>query len=251
MKTGEKGMTTDLVKPGENPFLDYGNAATQRAIVGKLLKFQKGDYIAGMDSEEVPEGTRLVAVMDSLLVGHQKWQDSKPVEQRMGLVVEGYQPERRVALGDIDQSRWEVDDDDKPKDPWQFTNQLLMIDPELDQIYTFSTSSKGGISAIGELSKAYGKQVRQRPDELPVIALGVGSYLHSDRKLGRIKYPTFEIVSWVDKAPFLTQLDKSASGDGSKGDGNAAPPKTVAKPATPASKVKAAPDKTTTRTPQF
>jgi hypothetical protein len=202
----------------------------------------------------VAESTQLVAIMDTLLVGYQKWEDSKPIEQRMGLVAEAYQPERRAALGDTDPAAWETDDSGKPKDPWQFTNMVAMIDPELSQIYTFVTSSKGGISAIGELAKSYGKLVRQRPNELPLIELGVGSYLHSDRKLGRIKYPTFKIVSWVDKAPFVAQLDKG--GDDSNGDsgGNADGNVAKSKPAAVAARSAAAPAKpvqTATRTPQF
>jgi hypothetical protein len=63
-------------------------------------------------------------------------------------------------------------------------------------IFTFVASSKGGLGGIGELCKEYGKTMRQRPDQYPVIELDIGSYQHRDRSLGRIKFPIFRIVDW-------------------------------------------------------
>ncbi len=41
--------------------------------------------------------------------------------------------------------------------------------------------------------------MRQHPDEWPIVELGVGSYAHSNKAYGRIKFPTFEIVGWAPK----------------------------------------------------
>ena len=41
-------MTNDIQKPG-NPWLDYGNAAAARSFFGTLLKFSKGEFLAGME----------------------------------------------------------------------------------------------------------------------------------------------------------------------------------------------------------
>jgi hypothetical protein len=79
-----------------------------------------------------------------------------------------------------------VDEQGRERDPWQFSNYLILKTPGEkgdDALFTFTTSSRGGLNAIGELCKAYGKAMRQRPDELPVIALGVGSYQHSNKAL--------------------------------------------------------------------
>jgi hypothetical protein len=78
------------------------------------------------------------------------------------------------------------------------------------QLYTFTASSKGGIGALGTLSKAYGQQMRQRPGQYPVISLGVSSYQHPNRTLGRIKYPVFEVKDWVSTKPFTELLSKQA-----------------------------------------
>jgi hypothetical protein len=193
-------MSTEIEKPGSNVFLAYGNAATTRSIVGKLLKFSKGDFLAGMEDEEVKLGTRFIAHMSSLCVGWIRWEDNKPTEQRMGLVAEGYQPHKRKELGDLDEGQWERDDEGQPRDPWQFSNHLILIARDGGDLYTFTTSSRGGLSAIGELCKSYGKQIRQRPDQHPVIELDVGSYQHSNRSYGRIKFPVFTVVDWASKA---------------------------------------------------
>ena len=204
-----QGAGTTVAKSESNAFLAYGNAATTRSIIGTLLKFTKGDYIAGSDAEEIPLGTQFVANMDMLSVGWLKWEGAKPIEPCMGLVAEAFEPPRRRELGDLDESEWETDDNGARKDPWQFTNYLLMFEKASGEIYTFTTSSKGGLSAIGQLSKTYGKEIRQRPDSYPVIELGVSSYLHRDRKLGRIKVPTFKIVGGVDKKDYQAPTDDS------------------------------------------
>jgi hypothetical protein len=75
-----------------------------------------------------------------------------------------------------------------------------------DSLFTFTTSSRGGLNAIGELCKAYGKAMRQRPDEFPIVALKVGSYQHSNKAYGRIKFPILEVVGWAAKSDFAQAL---------------------------------------------
>ena len=134
----------------------------------------------------------------------------------MGLVAEGYVPPKRSELGDTDESQWETDDRGEPRDPWQLSNYLVLINPDdVKDQYTFTTTSKGGIGAIGELCKVFGRHMREAPDEDPVIALGVGSYQHRDKQYGRIKFPILEVVDWVDKAPFEAALETGGPDGGS------------------------------------
>lgn len=189
-----------------NYFESYGNTASQTTIVGQLLKFSKGDWLVGQDGREVKPGTKFVAVMDQLSVGWVKWEDSKPVEQLMGLICEGFVPLKRKDLGDNDETEWDVNMDGRPSDPWQFTNNLVLRDAGLselsdDHMYTFATSSRGGISAIGEICKAYGKEMRKQPDMYPVIELAVDSYNHPNKAYGRIKTPVLKVVGWEPKEP--------------------------------------------------
>ena len=187
-------------------FEEYGNAASMRNIVGQLLKFSKGDWLVGQDNEELDPKTHLVACMDEMQIGWVKWVDGKPEENIMGRIIDGYQPKKRKELGDTDESEWEVDNDGKPRDPWQFNNLIIMRPPGLDAIeeedlYTFVTSSRGGINAVGELCKAYGKQMRLRPNDYPIIELGVNSYNHPNKEYGRIKIPLLTVVGWELKTP--------------------------------------------------
>lgn len=222
---------TAVAAPGANHFQAYGDQASQRSIVGKLLKFSKGDFLCGENDEEVDEGTRFVANMDELMVGWIRWSDSKPTDQIMGRVAEGYQPPRRNELGDDDKSRWEVDEQGRERDPWQFSNYLILKAEEGDELFTFTTSSRGGLNAIGELCKAYGKAMRQKPDEYPIIALGVGSYQHSNKAYGRIKFPIFEIVGWAAKTDFAEALAAEGGGEETADDATKAAPAAASKKA--------------------
>jgi hypothetical protein len=132
-----KRQSTDLATDQSDLFEAYGNAATARSIEGTLLRFSKGDYIAGQEEEQIPLGTRFVACMDSLKAGWVYWQNNAPdpAQERMGLIIERFQPPKRKELGDLDPEEWERDGEGKPRDPWQFTNHLILHD-EAGKVYT-------------------------------------------------------------------------------------------------------------------
>lgn len=211
----EKAGPREVANLEMNYFESYGSQVSQKAIVGRLLKFNKGDWLAGEDDEEIEEGTKLVANMDQLMIGWVKWADNKPEQQLMGLVVEGHQSPKREALGDLDQSLWEVDAQGKERDPWQFTNYLIMKEvgaegSDDEKLYTFATSSRGGLNCVGELCKVYGKQMRQQPDQYPIVELGSGSYNHPNKEFGRIKFPTLAVVGWEAKTLSEREAAKAA-----------------------------------------
>jgi hypothetical protein len=148
--------------------------------------------------------------MDSLVVGWQRWENQRPVAHRMGLLVENFVPPSREELGDNDEALWESDDDGDARDPWQLTNYLQFADPQKpDQVFTFTTSSKGGLGAVAKLCREYGRtrEKEHREEQYPVVMLSAGSYAHRDRSLGRIKFPQLNIVSWVNKADLTPVVD--------------------------------------------
>lgn len=205
--TSEAETGTDIVNPSAKNFFErYGEQTTTRNIVGKLLKFSKGDFTAGTEEEEVPLGTKFAVSMDNFLIGWIKWVDQKPEEQIMGLLSEGHVPQKRRELGDTDETGWEEDESGKKRDPWQATNQVLLKEPGKkrsdDVLYTFATSSYGGISNLGKLCKAYGGAMRQHPDENPIVEIGNEKYKHPNAQYGTIKNPTFAIVGWEKKSLF-------------------------------------------------
>jgi hypothetical protein len=203
--------------PATNFFEQYAEATNRNAIVGDLLKFSKGHYTSGQDDKPVKEGTQLVANMDELMVGWVKWEGGKPADQIMGKVVEGYVPPKRNTLGDTDESQWEIDEQSRqPRDPWQLTNYLIFKEPAGDQLYTYATSSKGGINAIGKLCGTFGKHMRAKPDEFPIVSLGVDSYRHPNKAYGLIFTPKFDVTGWTSKAAFAEALATEAAEQAAK-----------------------------------
>jgi hypothetical protein len=181
-----------------NYYEKYGQVASGRRFVGDLLKFGKdGVYVAGQECREIARGTQVVAYMDTLRCGWVCWEDGHPVEEVMGPVGKGFVPPKRSALDRNDKSLWEEYDGGEPRDPWQFSNDIVLFDPQDEQFYTFVSSSRGGLGALGELSKAYGQRLRQQPGEWPIVALEGDSYQHRIRSRGRIKFPILRVIKWV------------------------------------------------------
>jgi hypothetical protein len=189
----------------DDPFAAYANAVAPRNIIGTLLKFSKGDYLAGEEGALVPIGTVLTANVAELLVGWVRWADSKPTDHIMLRVADGKAVPKRVELGDTDQDKWEVDSRGERRDPWQFTNYLPLMS-ENGELFTFTTSSRGGIGAIGDLCRRYSQHSKRHPDVLPMIALDVDSYQHKVKEYGRIKFPRFTPMGWGPKATFDAAL---------------------------------------------
>lgn len=192
-------MGNEIKTTERNVFERYGDAATQGTITGKLLRFNKfGEYIAGQDQEKIPYGTELIVAMPSLMIGWMRWDADGRPESHMGLVAEGYVPLPRAELGHTDRSEWQTDDEGRPRDPWQQANTVIMADhKDLDRLFTFSATSKGGLNAMGILSKDHGRHIKLKPNDLPVIRLEGDSYRHPNKKYGEIRFPVFEIVRWV------------------------------------------------------
>lgn len=204
-------MVNEITKQEVNFYERYGDLASARSITGKLLKFSKfGEYRAGVDNEEIPIGTELIAYMPSFAAGYVRWENGSPAEAQMGYVGEGFIPPKRNDLGWNDSSEWSKDDRGVPRDPWQFTNSLIFIDFSKEALFTYNASSKGGLGALGGLSKIYGRHIKTHPRELPTVKLGVDSYPHKVKAYGEIRFPVFSIVGdrWVsvDDIPPLEGL---------------------------------------------
>ena len=200
------------VPESRNVFEAVGSAMTQGSvIIGDVLKFSKGDWLAGPDGEEINAETELVAVVPGTVHGWLRWENMRPVEQIMGSLVEGFVPPARSMLGHSDQSAWETNAAGKPRDPWQTTIYMPMVSLDAATIFTFTTGSDGGRRyAVGPLCKEYGGHIRQHPDELPIVKLHQDSYAHSDRSIGRVKYPELPIVRWVRADKYLAAVADAA-----------------------------------------
>jgi hypothetical protein len=199
MTTAGNGGAVATQDDNYDPYSAYARENSSN-IVGKMLKFSKGDYFVG--EAEFPIGTKLVANMANILLGWIRWEDQKPAETIMGLLTEGHRPQKRETLGHDDKNDWPTDKDGKPMDPWQATQYVVMKDEKDDELYTFVTNSSGGRGAITKLIESFGQKFRMNPGKFPIVELKVDSYKHKDSSYGRIKVPEFKIVGWVSKTVF-------------------------------------------------
>src|SRR5262245_39409768 len=101
-------MSTAIVKKersavavyGEkDPFESFADEVSPQMICGKLLKFSKGDFLAGEDAELINEGTILTVGIDQMIVGWVRWEDNRPIEHRMVSIALNQFPPRRSELG--------------------------------------------------------------------------------------------------------------------------------------------------------
>jgi hypothetical protein len=133
--------------------------------------------------------------MDQLAHGWSKFEDGKVVEQRVGLVADGFRASKREELGDMDQSQWERDTTGKPRDPWVCQYYLALEDPETGEVLTFVSGTAGGNSAIARLCGQFSRNAR---NGLPIIGLGASSYRH--KQYGRVDVPDFPVIGWTGSA---------------------------------------------------
>jgi hypothetical protein len=185
-----------------DPFEILADDMAPQTILGQLIRFSKGDYLAGQDGDPVATGTVFLAAIDHALGGYIHWDDKKPDQQVMVPLATGAPLPQRYTLGDDDTSKWELVGNER-RDPWQETFYLPLLSAD-DELYTFTTSSGGGRTAIGKLFREYGRRRRTGADEYPLVALSVEEYQH--REYGRIKKPAFAVADWEPRTRFLDAL---------------------------------------------
>jgi hypothetical protein len=168
-----------------SPFHVYARSVRPHRLDGDRLSFAKGEWLAGEHKLVVPLGTQLVAILSQLRIGWLKFVGGQCVGQTMGLVAESFQPPRREELDDLDGADWETQPDGSTKDPWSNANELPMISPDGAVIYTYTTGSKGGFAALGELCAGFYEELGL----YPVVELGSDAYWHKNKSLGRIHVP--------------------------------------------------------------
>jgi len=195
----------------KNPLERFGEAISRQRIVGDLLRFNKSEWVVGRELEELPEGLKLIAGVHMLEAGWIMWQELRPVDFAMGNVLDGFLPPRRAELGMLNPLEWPRDArNDRPRDPWQQSFSMPLLGED-KKIYTYATASAGGRKALGRLAAMAGKRLRLKPTELPVVRLKSEWYRHSDRQIGKVYNPVFEVLDWkVAIAGFNKALQRAA-----------------------------------------
>jgi hypothetical protein len=204
MKTETSGGNALAVAGQANLFRTYADACAPRTIIGKLVKFSKGDFIVGDAGEAIADDVEFTALMDELTVGWVRWEDNKIAEQRMGRVIDGFTPQPRRELGDIDAAAWETGADGKARDPWGFQN-YLPLQRDDGELFTFVAGSRGALNAVAELCRTHSRHAKLHPNDYPVIRLRSDEYQHRIKEFGRIKFPVLGVVGWTTKTDLPEQ----------------------------------------------
>jgi len=192
-----KKAANALAAHNSNPWIEV-STEIDKVIGAPMCKFTKQGEFSISDIDNIPDGTRCIAHADQISLGWQRWEDGKPVERHIGLVVDRFVPPPRSELGDADSQQWELQDDGSRRDPWQF--QMSVPITRLDaggETYNFTTGSKGGLACVSRLTRAYGRSLQDKKvSGLPIVELRADHYRH--RTYGKIFYPVMHIVGWTD-----------------------------------------------------
>jgi hypothetical protein len=171
----------------------WGDAAAEnaeRVIKGTLLKFSDWRWTKGKEGIEVEEGTVLVALATA--AGWVRWRNGKPVEYLMRQP--GQKLPDRDELSDPEGcGTWEIGPDGKPKDPWQNTRFVYLVDPVSAEAFTFVTASWGGRQAVNDLAEQIQRMRYRRPGASPLVELRAELWM---TKFGRKSKPFFKVIGW-------------------------------------------------------
>jgi hypothetical protein len=170
---------------------------------GKLVKFSKdGKFVVAESGEEISPDADFVALCDETLIGWIRFsdQEGEPPQRIQGILHDGFQMPPREALGDTDPAQWPIGLSGQPEDPWQHQVVLVLQNRETLELFSFSTSSKTGRRAIGNLLRTYDRLQRSHPDTYPVIRLKASGFNHRDTRIGWVPTPSFAVVGRAPKA---------------------------------------------------
>lgn len=195
------------VAPSALELLSTFASESAGGFAGRRLKFAKGDFLFGDNSEQMALGTKLIADVRSIRHGSVTWIDNKPDDSNMKLLIAGERPLPRDQLGHTDRALWEVDMNGQPRDPVQATMSIDFYPVDLGRPVTqadrfhFQATSYGARKAIQQIAKDFVEYAKfnggNACEESPVVELSVNSYQHSNKAFGRIKEPVFTVTDWV------------------------------------------------------
>jgi hypothetical protein len=175
----------------------YIDEVAPSSIVGRLVKFSKdGCFVTADDGAAVDDSAEFFALCGDIQIGFVKFsqQEGVPPERHMGLLYDGFEMPPRESLGDLDPAAWPVGLSGQPEDPWQHQQNLVLQQLSTHELFTFSTASKTGRRAVGNLLRHYNRLQRTSPGDVPVVRLRAGGFNHKDDRIGWVPTPVFAVV---------------------------------------------------------
>jgi hypothetical protein len=191
--------TPDVVPPGYkliDPFDDFTEREGGEVFFpGDYLNFngQTGHWKRGKDKDEINAEKPFLCSVYGLVVGRIKRDsDGKILDRRLGYVRNGYQPEPREALGDMNERYWLLSRDGKRRiDPWRKITYLPMRDQEGNDV-VYGAESDTARRAIAQFVRVVRRSDRSGRE--PKVLLKSRSFVNQS---GGITYvPDLEICGW-------------------------------------------------------
>lgn len=207
MQTANANLPAELSNLG-NALIQQGEES--HALTHPLLKFSTNEgniWMYGQDGVEVEEGSLWAVNPLSFEHGYVCWKDSKIVGEHMvpaGVATpnassfEDHGPDSRGKP-----TRWDA----------QMSIMLKCISGEdAGTEVKYSTSTKGGVSAIKALSKAVGMQINSgSADVVPVVVLDKDYYTH--KEYGKIYTPKLTVDKWMGMDGTDTEAEAEAEAE--------------------------------------
>jgi hypothetical protein len=193
-------MSNDLQKPNQeaDALAALKETAQQlRNSAATPLKYVKGKWSA---ADVGFNGAELIARPDWCMHGWTRLWDGKATARIIGYVADRFTPPARETLGDHDQDEWAIFC--KGRDPWILQFYLPFYNPISGEAFIWSTNTRGGEAAIGDLLKAYIERVELAPEDgtiLPRISLNSGGYTSKEGHF--VATPQLDILGWVKPPP--------------------------------------------------
>jgi hypothetical protein len=183
----------------------YLDEVAPSTIVGRPIKFdgKNGKFLYADTNEEISPDSDFTALCDETLIGWIRFHrdGETPPDRIQGLFYDDFVMPDRDTLGDMDESRWELDLDGKPDDPWKHQMNLVLQAPATLELATFRTVNKTGRQAVGNLLKHFDRMRKKDDNHYPVVRLKPGGYWSKkDPRVGWVHTPIFVVVGKALKA---------------------------------------------------
>jgi hypothetical protein len=191
-KPESKAVAVADARPYRDRYLDEIAPAN---IVGRLVKFSKdGAFTTVDDDKPISDEAEFVVLADQTCIGWVRFNNDAPPDREMGLLYDNFVMPSRESLGDLDPAKWDLGLDNAPQDPWQHFIYLVLQNTATAELFTFTTSSKTGRRAVGNLLRHFDRMKKSHPDELPRVKLSAGGFEHKDSRIGWVATPLFIVV---------------------------------------------------------
>jgi hypothetical protein len=171
----------------QSPWREFATKYSRSFFAGEALKFVKGDWVIGQDKRKASLTEPLVANMEEIWAGWIRFDDGAVTDTIIGRIVDRFRVPPRESLGDEDKI-------DTEHDPWAPNTAMMMRNASGD-LFTVTSLSDGGRSAVATLADQFDRQRHKSPGKMPIVLLGSGSY-YSKKHRTNVPFPTFKIVGW-------------------------------------------------------